>query len=59
MNKKTADQIGKAYKRLHCKHKWQDNGIYAEGHSEHSYYCSLCDKHLVCTPFEFEHMRGY
>lgn len=35
------------------KGKWIDEGEYAEGHSEHAYYCSQCEKHYIGWIGEF------
>lgn len=35
--------------------KWIDEGWYAEGHSEHAYRCSECDKHYIGYVGEYKH----
>ena len=35
------------------KGKWIDEGQYAEGHSEHAYYCSQCEEHYIGWIGEF------
>lgn len=35
------------------KGEWIDEGQYTEGHSEHAYYCSQCEKHYIGWIGEF------